>query len=63
MNEDEFRNGKKKKAKSSDRIAQKDFVLHQNEYHFDIKKGDDLDKLGVPEKFDENLTIEKVLKG
>ena len=62
MTQDEFKTGKKTKKLSS-RIAQCDFVLHHNEYHFDITEGDCLDKLGVPEKFNENLITENVLKG
>lgn len=60
MNQEEFKTGKKSKP---GRKALKDHVLSQNEYHFDIKKGDDLDKLGVPSQFDNVLITEKVLKG
>jgi len=60
MTQEEFKTGKKGKGK---RIALKDFSLHQNDYHFEIKEGDDLDEIGVPELFDTNLTTEKVLKG
>lgn len=62
MTEEEFRKGKKPKSKSS-RTALKDHVLCQNEYFFDIKKGDDLNELEVPKKFDDVLITEKVLKG
>jgi len=63
MSDKESKSEKQTPAKKSKRIAQRDFVLHQNEHHFKISKGDDLDELGVPEKFDENLNTEKVLKG
>lgn len=39
--------------------AKKDFVILQNEFHFDIKKGDDLSK--IPECFHQNLKTEKVI--
>ena len=62
MTEEEFKTGNKTKSKSS-RIALRDHVLHQNEHHFDIKKGDDLNKMKVPEFLNESLVTEKVLKG
>lgn len=43
------------------RIAKRDFILFCNEHHFEIKKGDDLDVLGVPEFFNQNLKTEEVL--
>lgn len=52
-----------KKVKPTGRIALKDFVLCQNEHFFDIKEGDDLDKIGVPDLFNDNLITEQVLKG
>jgi len=45
------------------RVALKDHVLCQNEHYFDIKKGENLDKLKVPAEFNEVLITEKVLKG
>jgi hypothetical protein len=53
---------KKSKVKGK-RVALKDHVLHQNDSHFDIKKGDDLDKLKVPQEFNQVLITEEVLKG
>lgn len=40
-------------------IAQKDFVIHQNEHHFEIKKGDDISH--IPSQFLKNLKTEKVI--
>lgn len=40
-------------------IALKDFVICQNDYRLEIKKGDDLSN--VPDKFIENLKTEKVI--
>jgi len=34
-------------------------VIHQNEYHFEIKAGDDLSH--IPELFIENLKTENVI--
>jgi len=56
---------KKKKMKMfdyespKDLIAKKDFVIHWNDYHLEIKKGDDLSK--VPSRFLENLKTEGVI--
>jgi len=65
---------KKVEGKSSERwkpapsgsaiTAQKDHVLHCNQYHFEIKKGDDLtDKKykGLLENFTKTLQTEKVI--
>lgn len=41
-------------------IAKKDFVIHQNETHIEIKAGDDLAGK-IPEHFHENLKTEGVL--
>lgn len=60
MTEKEFRTGKKDKEK---RIALKDHVLCQNEDLFHIAKGDDLDKLKIPDRYNQVLITEKVLKG
>lgn len=43
----------------SKRVAKRDFVIHQNEYHFEIKAGDDLSH--IPELFIENLKTENVI--
>lgn len=51
----------KKKDVSKGRIAKRDFTLCRNQDFFKIKKGDDLDDLGVPEIYDQNLKTEKVL--
>ena len=48
-------------APKSKRIAKKDFEIMQNEHHFVIKKGDDLDEKGVPERFNPNLKTEEVI--
>ena len=40
-------------------IAKRDFVIHQNEIHIEIKTGDDLSN--VPKLFLENLKTEKVI--
>ena len=42
-------------------IAKKDFVLHCNEIHHEIKKGDDVAKLKLDKKFITNLKTEKVI--
>jgi hypothetical protein len=40
-------------------IAKRDFVIHQNDVHIEIKAGDDLSS--VPEKYLENLKTESVI--
>lgn len=40
-------------------IAKKDFSIHHNEYHREIKKGDDLSD--VPELYLDNLRTEGVI--
>jgi hypothetical protein len=47
------------KVSKSSLIAKKDFVISQNEYFREIKTGDDL--ADVPERFHDNLKVEKVL--
>ncbi len=42
-------------------IAKKDFIIVQNEERYEIKEGDDISELQIPERFYENLTIEGVL--
>ena len=46
------------------RIAKKDHIVHANEHHFEIKKGDDLSAKkfeGLLENFETTLKTEKVL--
>ena len=50
---------KKPKAKL---IAKRDFLIVQNQHFYDIKKGDDIEKLKVPLKFYDNLKTEKIEK-
>ena len=62
----------KKKKKSEDVVeemsvrkirqgmfAKKDFVIHHNKFHLEIKEGDDLSS--VPQMFIENLKTENVI--
>lgn len=49
----------KDKDKDKDIIAKKDFIICQNKYFFDIKKGDDITKL--PKQFYKNLITEGVI--
>lgn len=42
-------------------IAKRDFVIHQNEVHIEIKAGQDLADLEIPERFFENLKTEGVI--
>lgn len=59
-------NKKEKEESAEDRpiqkvqklIAKKDFVIHHNEIHIEIKKGD---AVSVPEKFLPNLKTEGVI--
>lgn len=48
------------RMKSPKAIAKRDFVIHWNDVHIEIKKGDDLDGV-VPEMFFENLKTEQVI--
>lgn len=41
-------------------IAMKDHIIHQNENHFVIKKGDDLGH--IPENYHQTLKTEKVIQ-
>ena len=41
--------------------AKKDFVLHQNDIHIELKEGDDIDKKKIPKRFETNLKKEGVL--
>lgn len=45
--------------KKGSMIAKKDFIIHFNEHHIEIKKGDDVS--GVPEMFHQNLKTEEVI--
>ncbi len=42
-------------------IAKKDHVIVQNEYKLVIKKGDDLSKRNIPEKYIVTLKTEKII--
>jgi hypothetical protein len=42
-----------------DMVAKKNHVICQNEYYFDIKKGDDLSD--IPERFHQVLKTEQVI--
>ena len=48
----------KKKSKN---LAKKDFIINQNDVFISIKKGEDLDKLDIPSRFNETLKTEKVI--
>lgn len=50
---------KSKEEKKGSIFAKKDFIIHQNEIHIEIKKGDDLSD--IPDKFLENLKTEGVM--
>lgn len=41
------------------KLAKRDFVIHQNEFHFEIKRGEDLSE--IPERFYQNLKTEGVI--
>ena len=58
VKESEVKNSKKPAKKL---IALKDFLIVQNDEKYDIKKGDDILDLNVPDKFHENLKTEKVI--
>ena len=62
MTEKEFKKGDAK-AKSGN-LAMRDFHLFMPpKYDLQIKEGDDLDKLNLPDNLLENLRTEKVMKG
>lgn len=44
-----------------DMIAKKDFYIVQNKINIKIKKGDDIAKLKIPERFLQNLKTEKII--
>lgn len=44
------------------RIALKDFLIVQNEVRIEIKKGQDLSTLNIPDRFWPNLVTENVVK-
>lgn len=43
----------------TDETAKRDFVICQNDFYFEIKRGDSLDK--VPVKYHDNLKTEGVI--
>ena len=69
MNEQEFKTGETKSEKAKARpksgnLAMRDFHLFMPpEYDIQIKQGDDLDKLNLPDNLMQNLKTEKVMKG
>ena len=65
MTEDEFKKGVTKSGKTkSGHFALRDFHLFMPpKYDIEIKEGDDLDKLDLPENLVQNLKTEKVMKG
>ncbi len=42
-------------------IAKRDFIICQNAEYYDIKEGDDILELKVPERFHINLKTEQVI--
>ena len=52
---------KKKSKKQTGTIAKKDFLIVQNDYRCTIKEGDDIEELGVPKRFFDNLKTEGVI--
>lgn len=50
-----------KKTAKKNIIAKKDFLIVQNNERYDIKKGDDIEKLEIPSRFLVNLKTEKVI--
>ena len=69
MTESEFKTGETKPEKAKARaksgnVAMRDFHLFMPpKYDIEIKEGDDLNKLDLPENLIENLKTEKVMKG
>jgi hypothetical protein len=49
----------KKEIKDEKLVAKKDFIINQNDHHFNIKKGDELSL--VPKHFLPNLKTEGVI--
>ena len=47
-------------SRGKKRPAKKDHEIHQNEIHIVIKKGDDLNTLSIPERFEQTLITEGV---
>ena len=47
---------------NQDIIAAKDHIILQNKYRLEIKKGDDLSKMDIPERFMIALRTEKIIK-
>ena len=58
-------NEKKEKAEipieKKELIAKRDFLIVCNDYNITIKNGDDINKLGIPDMFMQNLRTEKVI--
>lgn len=57
---DEKESPKKSKKTSSNPVAKKDYVLHQNEHHFEIVKGEPLPD-GIPDHLLVALKTEGVI--
>ena len=52
----------KNKTKSTNTIkAKKDFVIHHNKFHFEIKKDGEIDLNKIPKIFHQNLKTEGVI--
>ena len=50
-----------KKESSKRTIAKLDHLIVQNDERYDIKKGDDISLLNIPERFYPNLKTEKII--
>jgi len=51
-----------KKEKSNEKlIAKRDFLIEQNDVFIEIKEGDDLEAIKIPERFFANLQTENVI--
>lgn len=62
MSDEEFKKGKAKPK--SGNLALRDFHLFMPpKYDIQIKEGDDLNKLNLPDNLMQNLKTEKVMKG
>lgn len=51
----------KKKETKENIIAKKDFLIVQNNERYEIKKGDNIKELNIPEKFYQNLKTESII--
>lgn len=64
MTDQEFKTDKSKAKPKSGNTALRDFHLFMPpKYDVQIKEGDDLNKLNLPDDLLENLKTEKVMKG